>query len=135
MNEWNIFQSRCFYFIHLNINSLFPKIEEHRFIAKWTNGEIIGISESKLDEYVLEPEIQIDDYKILRCNRSRHRGSLFVACYLGHNLSLWPVYDLTWPAFPCEIERVFFEILLPNSKPIKVGTIYRHLINPIFWYY
>ena len=27
--------------------------------------------------------------------------------------------------FPHEIESVFFEILLPNSKPITVGTIYR----------
>ena len=27
--------------------------------------------------------------------------------------------------FPCEIESVFFDILLPNSKPITVGTIYR----------
>ena len=26
-----------------------------------------------------------------------------------------------------EIESVFFEILLPNSKPIAVGTIYRPL--------
>ena len=29
--------------------------------------------------------------------------------------------------FPSEIESVFFEILLPNSKPITVGTIYRPL--------
>ena len=27
--------------------------------------------------------------------------------------------------FPREIESVFFEILLPNSKSITVGTIYR----------
>ena len=27
--------------------------------------------------------------------------------------------------FPREIESVFFEILLPNSKPTAVGTIYR----------
>ena len=27
--------------------------------------------------------------------------------------------------FPSEIESVFFEILLSNSKPITVGTIYR----------
>ena len=27
--------------------------------------------------------------------------------------------------FPCEIESVFFETLLPNSKPVTVGTKYR----------
>ena len=70
LNEWNIFKSRGLHFIHLNINSLLPKIEELRITAKSTNAAIIGISESKLDESVLEPEIQIDDYKILRCDRN-----------------------------------------------------------------
>ena len=49
LNKWNIFKSRGLYFIHLNINSLLPKIEELRIIVKSTNAAIIGISESKLD--------------------------------------------------------------------------------------
>ena len=87
-------------------------------IAKSTNAAIIGISESKLDESVLEPEIEIDDYKIIRCDRNRHRGG--VACYIRNDLS----YNII-SVLPTEIESVFFEILLPNSKPIAVGTIYR----------
>ena len=67
------------HFIHLNINSLLPNIEELRIIAKSTNAAIVGISESKLDESVLEPEIEIDDYKIFRCDRNRHGEG--VACY------------------------------------------------------
>ena len=118
LNEWNIFKSRGLHFIHLNINSLLTKIEELRITAKSTNAAIIGISESKLDESVLEPEIQIDDYKILRCDRNRHGGG--VACYIRNDLS----YNII-SVFPSEIESVFFEILLPNSKPITVGTIYR----------
>ena len=118
LNEWNIFKSRGLHFIHLNINSLLPKIEELRIIAKSTNAAIIGISESKLDESVLEPEVEIDDYKILRCDRNRHRE--VVACYIRNDLS----YNII-SVFPSEIESVFFEILLPNSKPITVGTIYR----------
>ena len=118
MNEWNIFRSRGLHFIHLNINSLLPKIEELRIIAKSTNAVIIGISESKLDESVLEPEIEIDNYKILRCDRNRHGGG--VACYIRNDLS----YNII-SVFPSEIESVFFEILLPNSKPITVETIYR----------
>ena len=79
LNKWNIFKSRGLHFIHLNISSLLQKIEEVQIIAKSTNAAIIGISESKLDESVLEPEIQMDDYKILRCDRNRHGGG--VACY------------------------------------------------------
>ena len=85
LNEWNVFKSRGLHFIHLNINSLLPKIEELRIIGKSTNAAIIGISETKLDESVLEPEIQIDDYKILRCDRNRHGGG--VACYIRNDLS------------------------------------------------
>ena len=97
---------------------MLPKIEELRIIAKSTNTAIIGISECKLDESVLEPEIEIDNYKILRCDRKRHGGG--VACYIRSDLS----YNII-SVFPSEIESVFFEILLPTSKPITVGTIYR----------
>ena len=42
-----------------------------------------------------------------------------VACYTRNDLS----YNIL-SVFPCEIESVLFEILLPNSKPITV-RIYR----------
>ena len=93
-----------------------PKIEEHRIIAKSTNATVIGISESKLDESVLELEVQVDDYKILRCDRNRPGGG--VACYIRNDLSYNSI-----SIFPREIESVFFEIILPNSKPIT-GPIY-----------
>ena len=95
-----------------------PETEELRIIAKSTNFAITGISESKLDESVLEHEIQIDDYKILRCDRNRHGGG--VACYIRNDLS----YNII-SVFPSEIESVFFKILLSNSKPVTVETIYR----------
>ena len=117
LNKCNIFKSRGLQFIDLNISSLFLKIEELQIIAKSTNAAIIGIKESKLDESVLEPEIQIDYYKILRCDTNRHGGG--VACYIRNDLS----YKII-SVFPREIESNFFEILLPNSKPITVGTIY-----------
>ena len=116
-NEWNIFKTRGLHFIHLNINSLLPKIEELRIIAKSTDTAIIGINESKLNESILEPEIEICDYKILRCDTNRHGGG--VAFHIRNDLS----YNIS--VFPSEIESVFFEILLPNSKPITEGTIYR----------
>ena len=104
LSKWNILKSRGLHFIHLNINNLLPKIEEVRIIAKSTNAAIIRISESKLDESVLEPEIQIDDYKILRYDRNRHGGG--VAFYIRNELS----YNII-SVFPPKIESVFFEIL------------------------
>ena len=42
-----------------------------------------------------------------------------VTCYMRNDLSCKFV-----SVFPPEIESVFFEILLPNSKPITLGKIY-----------
>ena len=97
-NEWNIFKHRGLHFLHLNINSLLPKIDELRHIARLTNAVVIEISELKLDDSVLTSEIDIDGYDLLRCDRNRHGG---VACYIGSELS----YNV-------------------KTKPIVVGAIY-----------
>ena len=60
-SEWSVFNSRGLHFIHLNINSLLPKIDELRNIAKLSNAAVIGIGESKLDDSVLSSEIHIDN--------------------------------------------------------------------------
>ena len=117
-NEWSVFNSRGLHFIHLNINSLLPKMDELRNIAKLSNATVIGIGESKLDDSVLSSEIHIDNYNALRCDRNRHGGG--VVCYIRNDLS----YEVK-SFFPPEIENIFFEILLPNTKPIIVGIIYR----------
>ena len=39
---------------------------------------MIGISESKLDSTVLDPEIYIENYEIFRFDRNRHGGVLLV---------------------------------------------------------
>ena len=116
-------KQRGLHFIHLNINSFLSKIEELHLIAKSTNAAVIGISESKLDASVIAQEINIDNYKILRCDRNRHGGG--VACYMRNDLSYNIRNDLSYnilSVFPCKIENIFFEILLPNSKPMIVGT-------------
>ena len=86
-------------------------------ICESTNAAVIDICESKLDASVLEQEISFDNYKILHFDRNRHGGG--VACYIRNDLS----YNILF-VFPCEIENIFFEILLPNSKLVIVGTIY-----------
>ena len=79
---------------------------------------MIGIGESKLDDSVLSSEIHIDNYNTLCCDRNRHGGG--VVCYIRNDLS----HDVK-SFFSPEIENIFFEILLPNTKPIIVGIIYR----------
>ena len=56
-----------------------------RYITKSTNATVIGICESKLDTSVLDAEISIDNYKILRCDRNKQGGG--VAYYVRNDLS------------------------------------------------
>ena len=93
------------------------KTEELLIIVKSTNAAIIAIIESKLYESVLEPDIRINDCKILRCDRNRCGGG--AARYVTKDLGFSII-----SVYPHEIESVFFEILLPTSKPMTVGTIY-----------
>ena len=39
-NEWNVFKKRAMHFIHVNINSLLPEIDEVHYIVKITNVSI-----------------------------------------------------------------------------------------------
>ena len=71
--------------IHININSLLPKIEEFHRIACQSNAAVIGISESKLDNSIFNSEIEIYGYNILRFDRNRHGGG--VACDVRNDIS------------------------------------------------
>ena len=117
-NEWNFFRSKGIHLIHLNVNSLLPKVDEIRYIAERTKAAVIGITESKLDESIFQSEIGIDNYDLLRCGRNRNRGG--VACYIRSDISY-----VQKNFFPNVIENIFFETLLPKTTPIIVGIMYR----------
>ena len=115
---WSPFRKRGLHFLHLNINSILPKIDELRHIAKVSNVSVIGISESKLDSSVQNSEISIPGYDILRCDRNRHGGG--VASYIRNDICFNQI-----KVFSKVVEQVFFDILLPNSHSITVGIFYR----------
>ena len=50
----------CFLIKRNPPNSLLPKTDEIRYIAERTKAAVIGITESKLHESILQSEIQID---------------------------------------------------------------------------
>ena len=116
--EWDIFKTKCLHLMHLNINSLIPKIYELRHMARLSNAAVIGICESKLNKSITNSEILIDNYDLLSCDRNRNAGG--VVCYIRNDLS-YTQKNL----FPNDIENVFFEIHLPKTKPITAGIVYR----------
>ena len=106
------------HFIHLNINSLLSKINEVSYIAKLKNATVIGLSETKLDNTVLNSEIQIEIYVLVRSDRSRRGGG--VARFVKNSIS----YKRK-PNFCINTENIFIEIFLPKSKPVLIGSLYR----------
>ena len=117
--EWQTFSNKGLHLIHLNINSLLPKIKELRDIAKRTKGVVIGISEFEFHSIVLDPEIYIENYEILRFDRNWHRGGF--VCYVRSDNR----YKLN-SFLPNEIENITFDVLMLHAKPITTGNIYRH---------
>ena len=90
------------------------KIDDLSHIARVTNAAVIRISESKLGD------------SVLCCDRNRQRGGM--ACYIGNYL----IYNVKL-YFSKDKENTFFESLLPNTKPIVVGTIYCPPNQPNLW--
>ena len=70
-DAWNIFEKRGMHFIHLNINSILRKTDEIRYISKLTNATVIGLGETKLDNTVLSSGLEIEEYDLVRSDRSR----------------------------------------------------------------
>ena len=112
------FRKRGMHFTHMNINSILPKIDELRLIASETKCVVISLSETKLDETIQDEEINIEGYNLIRKDRCRNGGG--VACYIRNDIHFNIREELI-----DEMESIFFDILLPKSKPILVGVVYR----------
>ena len=68
-NEWDVFEARGLHFIHININTLLPEIEELRRIVCLSDAAVIGIS-----KLIFGSETEINGYNNLQFDRNRHRG-------------------------------------------------------------
>ena len=67
---YKIFKQKGLHFSHLNCNSLPNKLEEIRKFAFSTSPHVICFSETKLDKSILDVEICIENYSIIRKDRN-----------------------------------------------------------------
>ena len=115
-DQWVNFKKRGVHFVHININSLLPKLDELRYITKWSETAIIGISEQKLDDSVLSFEIQTESYDLIYSDANRH--GVGVACFIRNDLSYNKKSFL-----PSEIENIFIEIFY-CSQSLLLGVTF-----------
>lgn len=116
---FKIFNEKGLHFLHLNARSLLPKISELKLIALKSKAAIISISETWLDDSVTDAEINIENYSVVRLDRSRIGGG--VCMFIRNDLAFSLLQDLKIE----DMEAIWIEILLPKTKPIIVGTCYR----------
>ena len=98
------------HFIHFNINSLFPKINEICCIANVANATtVIGLSKTKLHITVLSSDLEIEGYDPVRSDRSRRAEGVvcFDKNYISYNRK---------PNFCINAKSIFIEIFLHKSK-------------------
>ena len=117
-DELKVFKEKGLHFVHLNCNSLRSKIEEIRELVLHAKPHVICFSESKLDENVPDAVVKIDDYNILRQDRTSSGGG--VACFIHKDVNFDQRTD-----FPNDFENIFIDIFLPQTKPILFGVVYR----------
>ena len=80
---------------------------------------MISVSETWIDDSVTDAEICIENYSVVRSDRSRNGGG--VCMYIRNDLAFSLLQDLKIEG----IESIWIEILLPKTKPIVVGACYR----------
>ena len=71
---------------HINVCSLLPKIDEIRFLILTLDLDILCISETWLHKQIMNHEIVIDGYDIIRKDRLDKRGGdvcMYVCMYYG----------------------------------------------------
>ena len=69
-------------------------------------------------EKYFDAEIYVEGYIIVPCDRDRKGGG--VACYIKHDICFSSKNILSK-----KIEIIFVDLLLPKTKPISVGIVYR----------
>ena len=118
------FKSKGLHMCNLNVRHILPKIDEIRLTL--SNGnipDVLGICESFLETHHPDSLISIDSFNFFRKDRSNTQtksgGGLIL--YFRQSLNLKRRYDLE----SSNIETLWAEVTLPNSKPVLICTVYR----------
>ena len=102
---------------YLNVNRLLPKCDQLGIFCEENKIDVMAINNTKLDYQIDDNEIQITGYSIIRKDRNKFGGGVFL--YIKNHLNYRVRNDL----MPDQLENI--EISKPNSVPIFVCTWYR----------
>ena len=106
----------------LNINSLLAHIDELRIFLSNHKIDILALNETKLDSTILDNEISLPGFDVIRKDRTINgRNGGGVCLYIRNCLNYIVRDDLQND----KLEFISIEITNPHSKPFIVSTWYR----------
>ena len=117
--KFECFEKKGLHCLHLNVRSLLSKIDELKIIAQQSRAAVIAVTETWLDCSVLDNEINIAGYVVIRRDGQRDGGG--VCLYIRSDLAFNPRSDISHP----DVEKIWVELLLPHFRPILIGACYR----------
>ena len=117
--------------VHLNVRSLLRNLSEIELLLSQNNVHILSLNETWLDDSVLDQEVYIAGYQIIRKDRNRHGGGVVV--YIKENLH----YHLLRHNSLEHLEALPLLIAPEHSKAFVFMSWYRPPNSPIclFDYY
>src|SRR5580698_878275 len=83
-NKANNARYKCLYF---NARSLVNKIKELELLVKSENADIIGVTETWLNTNILDSEMSMEGYSLLRKDMSDNRRGGGVALYIRNYIN------------------------------------------------
>ena len=118
------FSSKGLHFCNLNIQHIIPKADELRAImANDKCPDILGLCETFLNPSVIDSQVEIDGYDLIRKDRidtqNKAGGGLILYIRNWIKFKRRPEYEIS------KIETIWAEIELPNSKPSLLCSVYR----------
>ena len=119
-----IFRSKGLHFCNLNIRHIVPQIDDLRISMAHDNcPDIFGMCETFLTSSVSDNQIAIDGFDLIRKDRSdtQNKSGGGVILYYRKSVNCKRRCELE----VSNIETLWTEISLPNSKPFLVCTVYR----------
>ena len=113
---------------HLNVYGLLNKMSEIRFLLQETSFDILGLTETHLNNKIEEDQISVDGYKMVR--KDRISGS-WGGCVMYYKKCL-NVIERDDICSKSDLEQVWIDLMLASQR-LLLGTFYRPPTDNLFF--
>ena len=121
------FQRKGMHISNLNIRHLKPKLDDVKLLLNSENNvDVFGICETFLNQTVEDKILKIAGYQFERKDRENcttsdktHGGGIVI--YIAEHINYIRRYDLE----SADIESIWLEVCVPNSKSFLICSVYR----------